>query len=1045
MSDLRDYPSHSRPRPKSNNGHENYKGYPRNQPLNPHGGYVYQEQFGARYSGYLPRHPGYGNGNTANRFSSDFRNGHAPPPGHQLQTALEAGNLKTILSLLQKHRKEKQFSIPQSHLDNCLLEACTRGMKFVVQDLVRSGANVREKKHNKNWTTPLHVAASQGFVDIADFLLTKGADVNSLDHEGNTPLLLAVNKVGSCDMLNLLLSYSAELDLRDKQGTTALMKAVEVLDIDAVRILMAAGANVKQKNKQGKTAADIAVSLNIGDVFSSLQVEAEKSDLPSSESYSALNNAVKMNQVDCLQVLLDSRILRLDSKSQQHLYQKGNDNARNATLKELVKSICAASEKGKKLEDAKLEMVKILLKSGAVPDKGNARCSSALVDAVRSGSQELVELISRHVATNPNFMHNDRSALMIAAENGNIDTVNFLLSKKSHSDPKIANKRGETALTCALLAGQIECAQVLIKHSKPCNRDLQLILRKALERGQLESLHFLASHCRVHEISQSLMKAAIETGDTKIVHFLIDHGADVTAPCDGTKPPLLVALRDVGDEKRFDMVKFLVEEGANVNRTPPLDSPLVAAVENNCDSSVLRFLMEHGADVNEVGIDDGTTPLTAALSLHFAMGKTRHSDMLEVLLEAGADPNKPKRKGITALHLAVSEGIPGMVKQLIDRDAYLEARNSDGLTPLLLAANQGQPEVITQLKRCGANMRAVDIKGRNALIRLLEYNTFPQEESIRLLAYDIDQVNLQANDGLTPLMQAAASANLRALEILLELGADLNVVDNTIKEQTALGILLEMFPRRVRPSVVPCVEKLVHQGALYSLPHHSYHALFYFIMSDQRKFVQLIVTNGMAPLCIDVLSTDGPFAISPLHGINTLVGYNLSPLAAALVRNCVTVARYLAGNWFLTKADVVGSIELNNLRFTLEVEDTGTTDSLSFLNEYLSQPMSLVQLCFIAVSSQVGAMTDGVTREEKVRQLPLPTILQDKLLFKREAYPMNFSAQDGPVNTRYLISSSERDDNDSVSSDYSDYNFYGSDIDFEHDQEDSDYLDNYLF
>jgi ankyrin repeat protein len=40
--------------------------------------------------------------------------------------------------------------------------------------------------------TPLHFAADRGLIDFAKCLLSAGADVNAKDHDGQTPLMLAV-------------------------------------------------------------------------------------------------------------------------------------------------------------------------------------------------------------------------------------------------------------------------------------------------------------------------------------------------------------------------------------------------------------------------------------------------------------------------------------------------------------------------------------------------------------------------------------------------------------------------------------------------------------------------------------------------------------------------------------------------------------------------------------------------------------------------------------------------------------------------------------
>ncbi|GFO04925.1 hypothetical protein PoB_003143000 [Plakobranchus ocellatus] len=146
------------------------------------------------------------------------------------------------------------------------------------------------------------------------------------------------------------------------------------------------------------------------------------------------------------------------------------------------------------------------------------------------------------------------------------------------------------------------------------------------------------------------------------------------------------------------------------------------------------------------------------------------------------------------------------------------------------------------------------------------------------------------------------------------------------------------------------------------------------IVRDERQMVQLMVTRGMAPLCVDVKRTN--FSAS-MWRVNDSLKQTLSPLATALLLGRLAIAQYLINNWFLTPADVVGSPFLRELRN--ELGRSSRAASLRFMDEHLSQPMPLVKLSFVAVSAALG---EPAGREERVRNTTLPAILQDKLLFR---------------------------------------------------------------
>lgn len=74
--------------------------------------------------------------------------------------------------------------------------------------------------------TPLHYAASKGQLEVAQFLITSGALVDSLNLGGTTPLMMAVQS-GNEYLVKLLLDKGANLQLRNSLG----LSAIDIADI----------------------------------------------------------------------------------------------------------------------------------------------------------------------------------------------------------------------------------------------------------------------------------------------------------------------------------------------------------------------------------------------------------------------------------------------------------------------------------------------------------------------------------------------------------------------------------------------------------------------------------------------------------------------------------------------------------------------------------------------------------------------------------------------------------------------------------------------
>ena len=88
-------------------------------------------------------------------------------------------------------------------------------------------------------------------------LLTGGADVNTRDSRGNTPLMYA-SAVGSEDMMRKLLAAGADVKARNSFESTALMWCAS--DLAKVRLLLDKGAGVNARTKQGFSPLFIAAA-----------------------------------------------------------------------------------------------------------------------------------------------------------------------------------------------------------------------------------------------------------------------------------------------------------------------------------------------------------------------------------------------------------------------------------------------------------------------------------------------------------------------------------------------------------------------------------------------------------------------------------------------------------------------------------------------------------------------------------------------------------------------------------------------------------------
>lgn len=160
--------------------------------------------------------------------------------------------------------------------------------------------------------------------------------------------------------------------------------------------------------------------------------------------------------------------------------------------------------------------------------------------------------------------------------------------------------------------------------------------------------------------SRDALFAAIHRGSQSDVERLLKAGASANATdADGT--PALMAAVLFGDA---NLVKFLLEHGADANRSGVGGTTALMWAVPSLEK--VRLLLAHGANVN-AGSETGRTALLVASSF------PRTVEVLQALLEKGADLRAQDRAGATALALAVRSADVGVVQFLVERGLDLSS------------------------------------------------------------------------------------------------------------------------------------------------------------------------------------------------------------------------------------------------------------------------------------------------------------------------------------------------------------------------------------
>jgi uncharacterized protein len=132
-----------------------------------------------------------------------------------LMVAIQENSVKTVDYLINV----KGIDLNQANMTNetPLMFAALYGLLPEVKILV----NQKDVPVNRSGWTPLHYACTNGHLQIAQFLLEKGAVVDAPSPNETTPLMMAI-RAGNIQLVRLLLDRGADIRIRNQQGYSAI-------------------------------------------------------------------------------------------------------------------------------------------------------------------------------------------------------------------------------------------------------------------------------------------------------------------------------------------------------------------------------------------------------------------------------------------------------------------------------------------------------------------------------------------------------------------------------------------------------------------------------------------------------------------------------------------------------------------------------------------------------------------------------------------------------------------------------------------------------
>jgi ankyrin repeat protein len=193
-----------------------------------------------------------------------------------------------------------------------------------------------------------------------------------------------------------------------------------------------------------------------------------------------------------------------------------------------------------------------------------------------------------------------------------------------------------------------------------------------------------------------------------VKRIIIENPSSVTMRGRGGSTPLISVAQEGFAGKAEDMLRFLIEKGADINaRADDGMTALLRAAQNH-DLAEMEYLLSRKADVTSRIHESVFYTTNGFTPLHFQLGAYESvndscsaADRIKgigLLLDHGADLNAKDTKGNTPLHLAAEWGDPEIVSVLLARGADARAVNTDGQTPLGLIKSLNDTPPVRQVK-----------------------------------------------------------------------------------------------------------------------------------------------------------------------------------------------------------------------------------------------------------------------------------------------------------------------------------------------------------
>ncbi|MCY3974536.1 MAG: ankyrin repeat domain-containing protein [Simkaniaceae bacterium] len=598
---------------------------------------------------------------------------------------------------------------------------------------------------NTRYDTPFHHACKAGYIEIArllyesEHLKQRGAVPNKADVSG--ACVVAAGEGHEDIVAWLITSCGAEPDRHDDSGQTALMAAGRKGHHGIIRLLIRNGASINEVDRQNSSITAFGYACMNGHMVAAQLLYAEGMERHGrvKRKGSAFEFAVREGREEIARWLIETCGVKLSGRH-------GRAALRTASMRgysEIVRLLLSCKDLHVNTKDD----------AGRTPFLH--ACGSGYMGIARS----LYERDKRVVAAVDKV---GCTALMCAAGYGHMEIVQWLI-ETCGVDILRKNHHGRSAFWHACTGGHVD----IVRHLLP----------------SVENLIFEIG--RADEKSCTLFGSVAFAGCVEVVRLFLHVDSTLGGLLKQSGrvgwPPLVLASM----KGHTETVKLLLDAGAPVNGVVGRwqgATALAYAAEEGC-REVVRLLIQRGADV------DPHCPGANPPVVRAAGGG--YTEIVRLLHDHGADIRRTGCEGCTALGLAEAGGY-AETAQLIKELLAGNPADGTGAERLSKAGLSGDTELAGRLSDNGVDVNVADpVTGKTTLMLAAEHG---RTEFVRWLLSDVPDVDVTRSDreGRTVLMFAVRGGHKAIVELLVRhAGADALLLRRSYEGWTALMYAIE--------------------------------------------------------------------------------------------------------------------------------------------------------------------------------------------------------------------------------------------------------------